>query len=64
MPIASSALIKKYILQTRDHAGKWQEYAAFKNLGEAKDALQKLKRQQVNVEARILNRLTKQVVRL
>jgi len=63
-PIFFSALTKKYIVQTRYKAGAWKEYAAFRSLDQAKGAIQQLERQNAEVEARILNRFTREVVKL
>ena len=62
-PIFSSPLsIKKYILQTRSQYKPWQEYASYKNPDQAKRVAQELLRQNPNIETRIFNRLTDQVV--
>ncbi|MBN1994145.1 MAG: hypothetical protein JW953_15715 [Anaerolineae bacterium] len=64
MPIIfSSALTKKYIVQTRYKSGVWKEHASFRSLAQAKQAIQQLKRQNSEIESRILNRFTRQVVK-
>jgi hypothetical protein len=62
--ILSSGLMKKYIVQIRSRSGSWHKHASFRNLEQAKQAVQQLKRQNSKTEARIWNRFTGQVVKL
>jgi hypothetical protein len=63
-PIFSHLIIKKYILQVRSGPGSpWRERAAYRRLAEAEQARQTLLRQDPQIETRILNRFTRQVVK-
>jgi len=58
-PIFASLFIKKYVVQLRKSpAGPWQEQEAYRRLDEARQALQRLLRQNPGAEGRIINRLT------
>lgn len=62
-PIFAPLFIKKYIVQTRYKSSVWQEYVSSRNLEEAKRTIQQLKGQNSEIEARILNRFTGQVIK-
>ncbi|HMQ52035.1 MAG TPA: hypothetical protein PKE64_01370 [Anaerolineae bacterium] len=62
-PIFFPALLKNYVVQTRYKFGAWQEHASFRELAQAKRAVQQIRRQNSELEARILNRFTGQIIR-
>ena len=61
-PIFFPSFVKTYIVQTKSKSGTWQEHASFGSLEQARRTIQQLKRQNSEIEVRILNRFTGQVL--
>jgi len=62
-PIFASFFIKKYVVQFRSTLSDgWKEYESYRRLDEAKEAAQKMMRQNPKREGRIINRLSGEVI--
>ncbi len=62
-PLFFHALIKKYIVQIRYKYGQWQDRASYKSLSQAERLALELISQSKELEARVVNRFTGQVVK-
>jgi len=62
-PIFFSALVKKYIVQTRYKYSEWKEYGSYRSLDQAERAAQEVSRKNSEIEIRVLNRFTGQIVK-
>ena len=62
-PIFFPFYMKKYLVQTRPKQKSWKDYDSFRHLEDAKAAAQKLLRQNPELEARIMNKVTNQEIK-
>lgn len=62
-PIFFPAFVKKYILQTKYKYGEWKEYDSYRRLDQAERIAQEVSRKNSEIEVRILNRFTGQIVK-
>lgn len=62
-PIFFPAFVKKYVVQTRYKYSEWKEYDSYRSLDHAERIAQEISRKKSEIEVRILNRFTGQIVK-
>ena len=62
-PIFFPAFVKKYIVQTRYKYNEWKEYDSYNSLDQAERIVQEISRKNSEIEVRIFNRFTGQIVK-